>query len=89
MTWKIIDCERASVPTTLDTVLGEYPNAVAYDESGWEVDLDAFTDEDASIELADLGYGRRETRKITIFRNEEESADNDGAYPVAVATWKD
>lgn len=83
--WTIIDDRNAT--TTIEALLEQYPDLVAYDESGWDVDTDDF---DADPEgLADAGYATRAARRILFWASEAESKDDSGAHAVAAATWND
>ena len=59
--------------------------AVAYDESGFQIDLDDLTD--SPEELADGGYGDRGSRRILIWASEEDAENDDGRNAIASAKW--
>lgn len=58
---------------------------VAYDESGFEIDLDDLSERPE--ELADGGYGNRASRRILIWASEADSQNDDGAKAIASARW--
>ena len=82
MAWRIIDSSHNKV--TIEQLSVEYPNLVAYDESGHEVFPEDFTD---PISLADAGYFGREERRILFWANEADSENDDGSSAIAKAVW--
>lgn len=84
--WKITDSKRCDTETTIEELKQEYPNLVAYDESGWDVDIDDFIDDPEG--LADAGYVDRDQRRILFWATEEESENDPGHRTVACAEWE-
>ena len=83
--WKITDCYGCS--TTIDDLREAYPNLVAFDESGFEVDIDEFLGD--PIGFSGAGYVNRVDRRILFWENEEESKDDEGVHAIASAIWDD
>lgn len=85
MSWTITDNRNAA--TSIKRILAEYPDAVAYDESGFDVDLDDLADDSAA--LADAGYSDRASRRILVWATEEDSQNDTGARAIASAEWEE
>lgn len=83
--WVVVDATNHI--TSVSDLRAEYPGLVAYDESGFEVDLDALDADDEA--LADAGYFPRSARRILLWACEADSQDDSGARAVASATWID
>ena len=71
--------------TTVAEMAQVYPELVAYDESGWEVNPDDLVG--APERIADAGYCGREFRKILFWESEASSYNDDGRDAVASAVW--
>ena len=90
--WKIFDLTRATQETTVDELQEEYPQIVAYDESGFEVDLEDFALDCLVMnnEIQDAGAILSLTqyiKEIYFWANEEDSENDNGTRAVAVAKW--
>lgn len=83
MPWKFYDTQHS--PTSLDRIMADYPDAVAYDESGWPVDAEDFMR--CPKALADLGYGPASNRRVLFWPNEESSHNDPGARAIAYAEY--
>lgn len=84
MAWQIIGPDHRI--TTIEALVAEYPDLVAYDESGFGIPLSDFDDGEA---LADAGYCRRDTRRILLWACEADSEMDDGAKAIAEARWSE
>lgn len=85
MAWKIEDAQGNA--TTIDSLLAQYPDLYAADESGFEVDPADLRDDPETV--ADGGYGARDTRRILFWEDEESSENDAGGNAVADATWEE
>ena len=83
--WVITDA--AGERTTVGEMAQVYPELVAYDESGWEVNQNDLVD--APERLADAGYCGREYRRILFWESDASSYNDDGMDAVASAVWRD
>ena len=81
--WTITDTQNREI--TIEQLQSDYPDLVAYDESGFDIDLDdGLTDS-----LADNGYFGREGRRILFWADEQSSENDPGSNAVASAEWTD
>jgi hypothetical protein len=89
MEWHIYDSMHGGTETTLDRLRDEYPYLVAFDSSGYELDIDELDDD--PVELArsaeHVFLGTPEST-IKFWPDAESSKNDDGANVVAIATWE-
>lgn len=72
---------------SINSLMNEYENLFAADESGWEVDpQDMLYDPE---KVADAGYGARDTRRILFWATESDSENDPGEKSVAEARWEE
>lgn len=73
--------------TSIESLMDEYDDLYAADESGFEVDPQQMID--APEMIADAGYAGREYRRILFWANEAESDNDPGQNAVAEARWEE
>jgi hypothetical protein len=72
---------------TIESLIAEYPDLYAADESGFAVDPQDMLDDPYTV--ADAGYGSRETRRILFWESEQDSENDPGQRSIAAATWEE
>jgi len=82
--WTITD--QQSNETTIAALKSQYPDLVAIDESGFEVDIDDIGADPTG--LAEAGYFGPEGRRILFWETERASENDDGTHAVASAVWE-
>ena len=70
---------------TVESLITNYPDLYAADESGFEIDPQDMLDDPETV--AGAGYGARETRRILFWASEEESDNDPGQRSIAEARW--
>lgn len=73
--------------TSIESLMEDYDDLYAADESGFEVDPQDMLDDPEKV--ADAGYGSRETRRILFWATEEESENDPVQRSVAEARWEE
>ena len=72
---------------TIESLIAEYPDLYAADESGFEIDPQQMLDDPETV--ADAGYGNRETRRILFWESEQDSENDPGQRSIAAATGEE
>jgi len=88
MSWLINDNQGSTAKFDRESMIAMYhecPDLVAIAESGFEVELDDLCDEPE--QMADSGYGDRDSRRIVLWESEDESEDDAGANAFASIVW--
>lgn len=72
---------------SIESLMDEYDDLYAADESGCEVDPQDMLDDPDKV--ADAGYCARDTRRILFWATESDSENDPGEKSVAEARWEE